>query len=528
MNKSTLAVFLVSLLGCAWGQASAQGVANGGFEASLTSWTLGTGPQNRAAVVQSSNFSPGPVAAPGGTRFLAMSNGPGSISGTARDIDGNSTTDYDLTTLQQTVTFTSTVSPARLVFAWNFPTSEQDQPGQYDDVFDVRTTINGTTSRIFSGSSCKNDGSSFSPFPNVPCFGSSVLNWTITGAAPITNTSLRYGVGQWQNACVEIPGTVIGSNTITLQIRMADQGDGEFDSALLLDEIAVRDTCNAAASTLEQVTTSTGGFVEVKNGGLIFAPIDNGPALSSDNTGSAFAFASSGNYTGDNPNVLQQVFVHDSTYSRVTGLTIAPGGSVQGLSLSGPTVGALRGRYIAIAATLNATASRQIYRWDRQTSTLTQVTSSSACENRNPSISADGNRIAWETTCSAYTGQGSAKKVVYSTFASGAWSGPVNVMGTAAPAGTCTGSEPRLSRGDNGNHIVLISNCRLAGASTPVTPEIWRYRISDNTWRRITTATSASTSNFSPSIDAATGTNAGRYIYFISMATISTCSAAPP
>src|SRR5690606_17787599 len=139
-----------------------------------------------------------------------------------------------------------------------------------------------------------------------------------------------------------------------------------------------------------------------------------------DNTGSAFAFASNGNYGGQNPNLLQQVYIYDTTYSRVSGLTLSAGGSVQGVSLSGPTVGALRGRYIAIAATLNATASRQIYRWDRQTSTLTQVTSSSGCENRNPSISSDGNRIAWETTCNAYTGQGSTKKVVYSTLVSGA------------------------------------------------------------------------------------------------------------
>mgnify|MGYP001266247169 FL=1 len=506
-----LALLLAGLAGTAHGQ-----VVNGGFETgALTPWT--TGVQNQAAVVQSSNFNPGPVAAPGGTRFLAISNGPGQRSTAVRDIDGNSTTDYDLTTVQQTVTFNSTVSPARLVFAWNFPTSEQDQPGLYDDVFDVLTTISGNTSRVFSGSSCKNDGSSFSPYPNVPCFSSTVLNWTITGAAPISNTSLRYGVGQWQNACVEIPGTVIGSNTVTLQFRMGDQGDATYDSALLIDEVSVRDTCNAAATTLEQVTTSTGGLVEAKNGGLIFTPIDNGPAFSTDNTGTAFAFASSGNYTGDNPNVLQQVYVRDGTnYTRVTGLTIAAGGSVQGVSLSGPTAGALHGRYVAIAATLNAAASRQIYRWDRQTSTLTQVTNTSACENRNPSISSDGNRIAWETTCSAYTGQGSTKKVVYSNFSGVTWSAPVNFMSAGAPAATCTGSEPRLSRGDTGNFIALVSNCLLSGSSTPVTSEIWRYSISGTSWRRITTATNASTSNFSPTIDAATSTNAGRYIYFIS------------
>ena len=443
-------------------------VVNGGFETgSFTGWTLGV--QNRAAVVQSSNFNPGPVPAPEGTRFAAISTGVGGISNTLYNVDGNATNDYDLTSLQQTVTFTSTVSPALLVFNWNFPTSEQDQPGQYDDLFDVQTTVGATTSRIFSGSSCKNDGTSFSPYPNVPCFGSTVLNWTINGPAPITNTSLRYGVGQWQQACVAIPGTVIGSNTVTITFRAADQGDNSFDSALLLDNVAVRTSCNSASTTLQQITASSGGFVQVKNGGLIFTPIDNGPALSTDNTGTAFAFASTGNYTGDNPNVLQQVFIYDTTYTRVTGLTMASGGIVQGLSLSGPTVGALHGRYVAIAAKLNAAASQQIYRWDRSNGTLTQVTSTSGCSNRNPSISSDGSRIAWETTCNAYTGQGSTQKIVYSSFTT-SWSAPVNFMSAGTPAATCAGSEPHLSRGDSGNFIALVSNCRLTRRPAPLAP----------------------------------------------------------
>jgi Tol biopolymer transport system component len=247
----------------------------------------------------------------------------------------------------------------------------------------------------------------------------------------------------------------------------------------------------------------------------VFTPIDNGPALSTDATGTAFAFASTGNYTGDNPNVLKQVFIYDTTYTRVTGLTMAAGGSVQGLSLSGPTVGSLHGRYVAISAATSATASQQIYRWDRQTSALTQVTNTSGCSNMNPSISSDGNRIAWETTCSVFTSQGTTKKIVYSNFTT-SWSTPLNFMASGTPAATCTASEPHLSRGDNGNFIAMVSNCRLTAAATPLASEIYRYNISAASWTRITTAPNASTSNFSPSIDSATLTNAGRYIYFIS------------
>jgi hypothetical protein len=513
VKKTLLPIAFTGLIGGLSGHAHAQ-VVNGGFETgSFTGWTLGA--RNRAAVVQSSNFNPGPVAAPEGTRFAAISTGRGGISNTVYDVDGNTTNDYDLTTLQQTVTFTATTSPALLSFNWNLPSSEQDQAGQYDDLFDVLTTVGAATSRVFSGSSCKNDGTSFSPFPNVACSGNAVLNWTITGAPPISNTSLRFGVGQWQRACVAIPGTVIGSNTVTLTFRAADQGDNTFDSALLIDDVAVSNDCSFVATTLQQITNSNGGFVQAKDGGLIFTPIDNGPTLSTDSTGTAFAFASTGNYTGDNPNVLQQVFLFDTSYSRVTGLTMAAGGYVQAVSLSGPTVGSLHGRYVAIAATTSATASQQIYRWDRQAGTLTQVTSTTGCANRNPSISRDGDRIAWETTCDAYTGQGATQKIVYSTF-SASWSAPVNFMSAGTPAATCAASEPRLSQGDGGNFIALVSNCQLTGAPAPLAAEIYRYSISGTSWTRITTAPLASTNNYSPSIDAATSTNAGRYVYFIS------------
>jgi hypothetical protein len=493
---------------------------NGGFETgTLAGWTLGG--QLHVAVVQSANFNPGPVVAPEGTHFAAISTGPGGIANTTYDVDGNGTSEFDLSSMQQTVTFTSTTSPAMLLFSWNFPSSEQDQPSQYDDVFDVQTTIGATTTRVFSGSACKNDGSSFSPFPNVPCSGNAVVNWTITGAAPITNTSLRFGVGQWQQACVAIPGTVIGNNTVTVTVRAADQADNQFDSALLIDNFTIQPNCNSAATTLQQITSSNGSNVQLKGGGVVFTPVDNGPALSADNTGTAFVFASTGNYTGDNPNALQQVFVYDnSSYTRVTGLTIASGGQVQGVSLSGPLVGTLHGRYVAIAATLNAAATaaqqQQIYRWDRQTSTLTQVTNTSGCANKNPSISGDGNRIAWETTCNAYTGQGTTQKVVYSTFAA-TWSAPVNFMSAGTPATSCNGFEPHLSRGDTGNFIALRSTCNLTG-TTPVATlgDIFRYNISGASWLRATTATAAATNNFSPSIDAAAGANAGRYIYFIS------------
>ncbi|HZP65076.1 MAG TPA: hypothetical protein VFB32_02095, partial [Rudaea sp.] len=504
-------------------------VTNGNFETgNLNGWTLGG--QNHAAAVKSTNFSTAVNPPNGGTWFAALSTGPGSLSNTTYNVDGNGVNDYDMTSMQQTVTFTATTSPAMLIFDWNFASSEEDQPDAYDDVFDVQTTVGATTTKVLTGSACKLDGGTGSPYPAAPCTPfATAVNWTITGAAPITNTSLRFGVGNWHHACVDIPGTVVGNNTVTITFRVADQNDNQYDSALLLDNVSVANTCDVASSTLAQVTNSSGSNVQVKNGGIQFTPVDNGPALSTDNTGTAFAFASTGNYTADNPNALQQVFVYDASYSRVTGLTIAAGGSVQGVSLSGTTVGALHGRYVAIAATLNSAASQQIYRWDRQTSTLTQVTNTTGCANKNPSISSDGNRIAWETTCSAYTGQGTTQKIVYSTFTT-SWSAPVNFMSAGTPAATCQGFEPHLSRGDTGNFIALRSTCGGLSGAAPVATngDIFRYAISPVGWKRMTTATSASTNNYSPSIDAATAGNAGRYIYFISDGDYSNVNANEP
>ena len=182
---------------------------------------------------------------------------PGTLANTTYNIDGNTASEYDMTTMAQTLSFTSATGTAFLSFDWNFPTSEQDQPNQYDDVFDIVSTIGATSSPLLTGSSCKNDNASYSPYPNVPCFTSTVLNWTIVNASPITNTSLRYGIGQFQHACVAIPNVVAGSNTMTLTIRVGDQSDNQYDSVLLLDNIAIVADCTGGTGDTTVNKSST-------------------------------------------------------------------------------------------------------------------------------------------------------------------------------------------------------------------------------------------------------------------------------
>lgn len=483
-------------------------VLNGSFESgTLSSWTAGG--TNRVAVVQNFNFSPGPMSAiPEGSYFVALSTGPGTVNATnIGDIDANGTNEFDLASLQQTVSFN--FSPAILEFDWNFPSSEQNQVTTQDDLFDVTSTIGTTTTRVFSRSSCRNSGSGgISPFIDAPCTGLANVPWTIINAAPITGTTLNFGVGAWRHACVVIPNTTVGTNTRTILFRLADQANGNVDSALLLDNIKVGSSCDAtAAQALQQLTITSGSQTVLKNGGFTFTPADN-YTFSTDNTGTAFALASNANLTGDNPNFIPQVYIYDNAaFTRITGLTIGVGGEVQAVSLSGPTSGSIHGRYVAIAAKINASASLQIYRWDRSTSQLTQVTNSTTCDNTNPTISSDGTYMAWETTCNVYTGAGATRKIVYSIFSTN-WQTPINILGSS----TCTGSNPRLSRGNPNRLVVFVSNCSLIGGTPNPNGEIFQYNLNNANVTQVTTSTNP-IYNSGPILD---GSNSSRYTYFIS------------
>src|SRR5690606_13700871 len=230
----------------------------------------------------------------------------------------------------------------------------------------------------------------------------------------VRNTMLRHGVGAWRHACVPIGGLSAG-DSVTLRFAALDQGDTGYDSALLLDHVQIRSSCDATSTeSLRQVTDTSGSAVEVKGGGFELRPVDGYP-VAANAAGSQVAFASSANLTGDNPNALRQVFAwNGSAYSRAAGLLLASGGSVQNLSISSLAAA----RHVAVAARLNATAALHIHRWDRSSGAVETVTPASTpfgCVNENPVISDDGTRIAWESTCAPLNGPAGARKVVFST-----------------------------------------------------------------------------------------------------------------
>jgi hypothetical protein len=518
-------VLVATALGLSSLPALAQVIANSSFETdTLAGWTVGG--TNTVGPLQATHVSGGiPNGVPDGSWFVALSTTPSTTAGggTTARIDANTTNENDIATLAITVTIP--FWPAVLEFDWTFPSSEQDQPGQYDDIFDVMVyqgtppTDPTVNNRVFARSAPRNVTNDFSNFPNAHFLGTTQVNRTITRAgSPVTGTSLVYGVAEFRRECVgldlpEFPGPPY---TRTIRFRIADQADRQIDSALFLDRIQVLPSCGPSQQmTLTQRTNTTGRDVRIKNGGLEFRPVQ-ARRFALDPTGRVRAVASNANLDGTNPNFVEQVFlqVDDGGWTRVSGLTINDGGEVQGLAVSS-TVGATLGRYVAIAARTTETDNIELYRWDRQTSTLQTITGTSGCDNTQPAINFGGGVIAFESTCNALTASGTAKKIVLWTG-----SGAINTVTSFQGAGTCIGRNPALGTRStqDGTYVAFESNCNHATNNADANFEIFRYRNANpatNRFAQITNTTGALVLNTLPQLDRSDQAAAGN-VFFLS------------
>lgn len=520
MNSPRIrALFAFAALGCSTA-ADAQ-LANGDFETgALGAWSAGgTG---AAAVIRASNIATLPAATPvpqppGETAtnwFAIVSTGPGNRGGAAQLYDGNTTSDYDFASLSQT--FALPTAPAVVSFDWNYPSSEEDQGDNFDDLFDLQA--NGT--RIWSGSSCKANGSSYSNFANAPCTGLTQRDWTVSGPAAVNGTVLRFGIGAWRHVCVPLPASLAAGGNVTLRYAVLDQNDNGYDSALLLDNVRVASACDATITdAVRQLTSTSGQNVTLKNGVITLRPVTN-TKPSVDDSGTNAAFVSNANLTGDNPNLLAQVYLwNGSAFARATSLIVDATGSIDSVALSGAANAGFNGRYVAISARLSSAASAQIYRYDRSTGALSTVTATSNCDgggqyaldNVNPSISTDGTRIAWESECAALTGVANGvKRVVYATLAGTTWTVQAPISG----GGTCVARNPRLNRSGAGQFIAFDSTCNPLGGSNNSAGNnvVFRYDTtgSGTSAFKQVSGGSATTIATSPSMD-----SSGRYVFHL-------------
>lgn len=513
MSQRLYARLFAALCGACALPAVAQVPANGSFEAGnpMTNWTIGG--DNRAGAVRDADVS-GTLVIPDGTWAAAISSGPGARSSGPLDFDGfGGNNDYDLSWIETTFTFN--FSPAFVAFDWAFASSEQNEADQYDDVMDVKS--NGT--RIFSRSSCKLNGSSYSPFPNANCQNATQVNNTISSPSALNGVNLRFGPPSFQRTCLQLPNIVAGSNTVTLRFSVADTNDRNVDSTLFVDNVQLKTSCNEVGS-IDQLTDTTGGLVELK-GGTFEARIADARLIANDATGTNVAFATSANISA-NPSFLDQIYVwNGTTFTRAAALSVQSGGQILGLAMSAQseTVSGTPwlGRYLAISARLTAADNPEIYRYDRATNTLLQITNTTGtCENVAPTIDGDGNILAFESTCSALTGAGTTRKIVV-------WNGSTTSMPFATTA--CDMMSPNLTKNANGRYLAFASKCIHTSNGAPADGnfEIYRYDrnssgTSTGSFTRITSTTTNGsggpvTINASPVLD---GSATGQYVYFIS------------
>ncbi len=250
-----------------------------------------------------------------------------------------------------------------------------------------------------------------------------------------------------------LSGSAAGSltNTATV-VAPADRVDPELADNSATDS----DTVSLGA---DQVTATSGGNLVVKDGGLVWTPATHS-SIRMTGTGSLVAFVSTADFTGQNADLGNEVFVYNpatAAFQQVTNVAspaaflhanevdISQGGQYLAFSSSADLVGT------------NPDWNAEIFVHNRTTGTTTQVTATTGCSNRSPSVNNNGTRVAFTTDCSnlvaGFNADGNQEVV--------AW-----ISGTGfrrCETTGCTSRTPSLSRDNNGRYLAFVSSCNLVG-----------------------------------------------------------------
>ncbi len=469
---------------------TAQILTNGSFENGLTGWTAGG--TNRSDSLTGANFST-PIVPTDGTRVALLSTGAGNVpGGGAVDVDANGVDDFDQTTLSQTATVN--LFPLAIRFDWSFPSAEEDQPDNFDDIFEVNltTVIGGTsqTTRALSGSANKPGGAS--PFPDAPAGPGGAVTVNAGGA---NGSNYRFGIPAFTAACIVIPGWQPGNNDLTVQFTAADQGDSSFDSGLIVDNVRLTPGCgDPGTAVLDQITNSVSTQLEVKGGGLVARPASNSVVASSLD-GAVITFIGRADYDGSNPNFLDQVFTFaNGSFTRITAFT---GDDVQSVDIS-PS-----GRYLTFAGRQNDGDNLEIFRYDRNTSALTQITTTTNCDNTSPSINDNGRRIAFLSTCGTELGAGfnpdGSREMVF-------WNNGNFLLNDTIG---CQAFAPEVSGNGTGRYASFASSCDYAGNNGDGNIEVFRFDRNNGSFIQISDTTGLAI------LDSAGISRTGRYTVYV-------------
>ena len=291
------------------------------------------------------------------------------------------------------------------------------------------------------------------------------------------------------------------SNTATVTVP-ADRFDpnGTNDSATDLDLIA---------AGVVQITTSSDGVLNLKNGDFVFTPATNSH-LRIDRTGSLIAFVSTADFTGANADLGSEVFVYETSSQTYRQLTQVDSPlaylHLQDLDLSDT------GEWIAFSSVADLTGDNpdwnaEVYRLAVNGGELLQVTDTTGCTNTMPSVNSNGDEIAFQTDCvdlvSGFNPDGN-REVVY--WDDGSW-------GTVETTG-CTSRDPTIFQANNARFVALVSDCDYTGQNSDGNVEIFRYDGQVGSMQQLTLSSAAQGElNDSPSMS---DTANGRYVSFVS------------
>jgi Tol biopolymer transport system component len=227
----------------------------------------------------------------------------------------------------------------------------------------------------------------------------------------------------------------------------------------------------------------------------------NSPAMSAD--GTRIAFLSNLDLAGQNADGNQEVFLYTAATGAFTQLTNTTGFSFT----SAPTISG-DGGWVAFTTNAdltgaNADGNAELFRYNTATGILTQLTNTtggSLFSNQTPTISGDGSRIAFTSTCDLVpavgNSDGNAELFLWNS-GTGTFTQATNTTGGDFTAVLC----PAISA--NGNRVAFLSDRDLVpGRNTDGGADYFLYDVGTGSFTQLTTIPSPGGMFSPPKVDA--------------------------
>ncbi len=215
-----------------------------------------------------------------------------------------------------------------------------------------------------------------------------------------------------------------------------------------------------------------------------------------DADGSRIAFVSNRNFVGTNTDGNNEIFLYDvptATFTQVTATTGSGGVNVPSISADGTRIAFQSSKNLSGG---NSDGNNEIFVWDESGPTFTQVSSSGAtATNAAPKMSADGTHVAFSSDADLTGGNGDKNQEIFLWSAAG----PSTTQVTATTGGAGSNAGPAVSA--DGGVVAFRSNRDIGGLNPEGNAEIFRWSASGPTTIAVTSATAGASDGASISSD---------------------------